>query len=398
MFLRAIAALSLLVFAFGQCRADEAGDRADRMLKAGDLDRNGKFEFSEAFERWHNFTTTMKVVEGDEDYEERTRNAFPDLMEAMDFLLADTNDDLTLARKELLSFFKLEETGKKPEPSRKKLEAFSVALVNATWETLRKLLDTDKDGVFSRAELDEHYPVDINDECFKAADKDKNGKLDKAEYAVFKVEELQRGILVDFDERGGTVGGAGGTGAEAGDKEAGEEKEPQAEGKKADESRKTESREAKKSRLRVGSTWRTRSLVDRKADDGSGKDQWHYQLATVTAITTKADETTVDWKSVHTNEKGEDDGSGSGSGSRVTYTGKNAKYMPAAKDLVKVTVAAGTFDCELREVKDHPIPGRAGVGKRCVAKFYTAFIDGMPLIVKIECEGITTYELVEFKE
>lgn len=399
MLARFAAATVLAMMLLGLCRADEISDRADRAIKAGDFDNNGKWEWKEAFERWYNFHTTLKVVEGDEDYEERVKNAFPDLVPAMDFLLADANDDLVVTRKELIDFFKLDAASKRPEPTRKKLETFSAAYVAAQWDTLCKLLDSDKDGKFSRAELDEHYPTTVNDECFKAADKNKDGKLDKAEYALFKVEEFQRGIYVDFDERGGEVGGAGGTGAEAGEKDPDDEKpadeKKTAEGKRPDESKKTGVKDAPKSRLRVGSKWLVRYRVEYKAKDGSGEDKWSYRLETVTAIYQKQGQTYVDIEHCDADEEGNATAIASGLGSRVTYTGPNAKYMPARKDMVKLEIGGETWECSVHELKDYTLPGGRGKG---TGKFWQTYIDGYPFIVKTECDGIVTMELVWFKE
>ena len=399
MLIRYLSALLLLSCAFGLAKADEASDRADKMLKAGDQDKNGKFEWKEAFERWNNARESMQIAEGDEALEEKVRDAFPDVIEALDFLCADANDDLVLTRNELIECFKIQASGKDLKPSRKDLEAFNTEMVNHAWPVICKLLDANSDGVLSRAELDEKYPTDVNDECFKAADKNKSGSLDKTEYAIFKVEEHERGLFVEFDERGGSVGGAGGTGAQAGEDEPEKENERKEEPKKGDAERRSEVKEKKSSRIRVGASWLSRSLIQGKAADGSGKETWHYQLATVTAITTKGEETTVVWKSVQTNEKGDPiEGGSGGGGSRVLYTGKNAKLMPAAKDLVQVTVAAGTFACSLLEFKVNSASGGSGKGKKSIEKLWETYIDGMPLNVKRELDGIIISELVEFRE
>lgn len=398
MWIRYCSALLLLSCAFGWARADDASDRAERMIRAGDQDKNGKFEWKEAFERWNNARQSMQVADGDEALEEKVRAAFPELIEALDFLAADTNDDLVLTRKELLESFKIEAAGKELKATRKDLEVFYAEVVNESWPAICKIVDTNADGALSRAELDDNYPTKVNDDCFKAADKNKSASLDKTEYAAFKVEEHERGLFVEFDERGGSVGGAGGTGAQAGEDGPEKEKDKKAEAKKGDAEKKTEVKERKSSRIKVGTTWLMRYRIEYKSDDGSGDDKWRYQLCTITAIATKSDETTVDWKHASANEKGEAIDQPSGGGSRVLYTGKNAKYLPPSKDLVTVTVTAGTFDCEVREIKDYPMPGKAGEGKKCVAKYYTAYVDGFPLIVKMECEGVVMNELLEFKE
>ncbi|MBP9891518.1 MAG: hypothetical protein KBG84_06390, partial [Planctomycetes bacterium] len=178
MLIRYLSALLLLSCAFGLSKADEASDRADKMLKAGDQDKNGKFEWKEAFERWNNARESMQIAEGDEALEEKVRDAFPDVIEALDFLCADANDDLVLTRNELIECFKIQASGKDLKPSRKDLEAFNTEMVNHAWPVICKLLDANSDGVLSRAELDEKYPTDVNDECFKAADKNKSGSLD----------------------------------------------------------------------------------------------------------------------------------------------------------------------------------------------------------------------------
>jgi hypothetical protein len=394
MFLRFVAALVLLACAIGVSRADEAGDRADTLLSAGDLDKNGKFEWNEAFERWNNFRDALKLVEGDEDLEAKIRATFVDLMEPLDYLGADADDNLVLTRKELFTWLKAESTEKAAEPSRKDLETFSTSAVNAAWATLCKLLDADQDGQFSRAELDEKYPTDVNDDCFKASDKNKDGKLDKAEYAIFKVEEFQRGLFVEFDEQGGSVGGAGQTGAEAGEKEV-----PKAAGNEKDAGKKTEAKAAKASRIKVGTHWTFRCLVGTSEVDGKEIQHWKYELNTISAIVKQGGDDVVEHKDVEVNENGEvvPDGSGGG-GAGVLYIGKNAKYLPAAKDLVSVTVKAGTFDCAISEIKDYPSRRAASRDKKLTAKCWTTYIDGMPLCVKIELEGEIIVELLEFKE
>ena len=83
----------------------------------------------------------MQIAEGDEALEEKVRDAFPDVIEALDFLCADANDDLVLTRNELIECFKIQASGKDLKPSRKDLEAFNTEMVNHAWPVICKQLD-----------------------------------------------------------------------------------------------------------------------------------------------------------------------------------------------------------------------------------------------------------------
>ena len=400
MLVRLLPALTLLAFALSTICADEKvplPQGADALFKASDTDSSGKLEWKEVFKRWDDFNASLKIAveQEDEIMERRVREFYADLLDPLDYLVADTDDDLLLSKNELLTWLTLDSEGKAKKPSRTDLETFSAAVVEAAWPGLLKLVDADQDNQISRAELKAKYPTDVDEKCFNKADKDGDGRLSQAEYGIFKVEEHQRGLFVEFDGNGGTVGGSGGTGAEAGGSEG---EEPADDSKKTDApDKRTEAGGARKSRLRVGTTWNYSHHPTRKLVDGAEAVEWKRERAEIASMTQRKDGgTDVVFKYYELDEQGEWVHDTGHSGGRELLVGKWAKQIPAAKDMVKITVKAGSFDCGVEEWDDYP--SSVDPKRRGTMKVWTTYIEGLPLRVKMEFEGEAAYELLEFKE
>lgn len=182
--------------------AQDAKSRVDALFKFNDTDKDGKLQWAEVWQRTLDYRKAMQapiIVKPGGDKGEDLEAMFADLLEPMDFLLADANKDLTVTRSELTAYIAKLDKNKAPEPAEWHWRQLMTVEIELYWDKLISYIDDDDDKHVSREELEGLMGKPLLEGEFEISDKDRSGALDKTEFITLKTRECLRGELVEYD-------------------------------------------------------------------------------------------------------------------------------------------------------------------------------------------------------
>lgn len=248
-------ALALATAATARAQANPVDLDVAEYFAVCDTNRDGKIQWQEALDRDREYSKALRKAKSEAE-REKTVQAYEILIDREWFLVADADDDFILTRAELKKDLENAPTavpGQEPPPEHvytdKDLLKLAEANVDEQWSSLLADADKNRDKKLSKEEIENHFLLgkvevaekrvapngdrieeeaavgdDEDDigESFTGADKDRDGKLSKAEYVGFVAAEYRndRREFLDYlvfvgrdDDRTTVAGGAPAVGA-----------------------------------------------------------------------------------------------------------------------------------------------------------------------------------------